>query len=181
MASACGGGDSLPRAGGDGYAPRAGACGARACTPSGGQLRREARRFRSGRGAVSAIIAGFSEPKECPLIAVVWQFEVKQGREVEFERFYGADGEWSIVSRKSRSFLGSSFLKEFSPVRRYLLIEYWSEMLPYERHRIDLSDEVERLERSREQMLSSVTPLGVFNALDVPDRFGPTWSRRDGR
>jgi len=23
-----------------------------------------------------------------------------------------------------------------------------------------------------------VEPMGVFTALDVPDRFGPTWSRR---
>jgi hypothetical protein len=115
------------------------------------------------------------------VIAVVWQFEVKAGRDADFERFYGADGEWSVVSRRSRTFLGSSFLKEFSSERRYLLIEYWSEMLPYERHRSDLSDEIDRLERSREEMLVSATPLGVFNALDVPDRFGPTWSRRDGR
>jgi hypothetical protein len=115
------------------------------------------------------------------VIAVVWQFEVRAGREADFERFYGADGEWSIVSRRSRSFLGSSFLKEFSAERRYLLIEYWSEMLPYERHHSDLGDEIERLERSREAMLEAATALGVFNALDVPDRFGPTWSRRDGR
>ena len=29
------------------------------------------------------------------LIAVVWQFQVKQGMREEFERFYGADGEWT--------------------------------------------------------------------------------------
>jgi hypothetical protein len=29
-------------------------------------------------------------------------------------------------------------------------------------------------------MVESVQPAGVFTALDVPDRAGPAWSRRDG-
>jgi hypothetical protein len=115
------------------------------------------------------------------VIAVVWQFEVKPDAREAFERFYGADGEWTMVSRRSRSFIGSSFLREFSQEPRYLLVEYWSEMLPYERHLADLSDEIAALERNRDEMLVSSAPLGVFNALDVPDRFGPTWSQRDGR
>lgn len=114
------------------------------------------------------------------MIAVVWQFDVKPGREADFERLYGADGEWTDVSRRSRSFLGSSFLRDFS-APRYVLIEYWSEMLPYEKHRVDVRDEMAQLEQSRAEMLDGVVPLGVFNAIDVPDRFGPTWSRRDGR
>lgn len=115
------------------------------------------------------------------MIAVVWQFEVRPGHHDEFERFYGADGEWTDLSRRSRSFLGSSFLREYSAEPRYMLVEYWSEMLLYERHLADLKDEVDELERRRDVMLASATPLGVFHALDVPDRFGPTWSRRDGR
>lgn len=115
------------------------------------------------------------------MIAVVWQLEVVPERQDDFERFYGADGEWTMVSRKSRYFLGSSFLREFSPEPRYLLIEYWSEMLPYERHRVDLRDEIDQLEQARNELVASIVPLGVFNALDVPDRFGPTWSQRDGR
>jgi hypothetical protein len=119
--------------------------------------------------------------EEREVIAVVWQFDVKSDRRAEFERFYGADGEWTMVSRKSRYFLGSSFLREFTPEPRYLLIEYWSEMLPYERHRLDLREEIDDLEGARNDLVASATPIGVFNALDVPDRFGPTWSQRDGR
>jgi hypothetical protein len=115
------------------------------------------------------------------VIAVVWQFYVKSDRQNDFERFYGADGEWTMISRKSRYFLGSSFLREFNPEPRYLLIEYWSEMLPYERHRVDLTDEIDELERARSEFVVSSTPIGVFNALDVPERSGPTWSQRDGR
>jgi hypothetical protein len=115
------------------------------------------------------------------VIAVAFQFEVKPGREAEFEQLHGADGEWTALSRQSRSFIGSSFLREFTTAPRYLLIEYWSEMLPYERHRKDFEADIDRLERQQADMVLSVLPLGIFNALDVPDRFGPAWSRRDGR
>jgi quinol monooxygenase YgiN len=112
------------------------------------------------------------------VIAIVWQFDVKPGKEVEFEQFYGAAGDWTAVSRHSHSYLGSSFLRDQSRASRYLVIEYWSEMLVYEQHQADRSKAIQKLETHRDELVESVEPLGVFTALDVPDRAGPTWSRR---
>jgi hypothetical protein len=109
---------------------------------------------------------------------VVWQFETVADRSEDFERFYGADGEWTKLSRRSRSFLGSSFLKDLASPSRYLLVEYWSEMLVYEKHLADFESEMQGLEERRQEFLVRVEPVGVFTALDVPDRAGPTWSRR---
>lgn len=114
------------------------------------------------------------------MVAVVWQFEILPDQGEAFERFYGADGEWTTVSRRSRSFLGSSFLKDLARPERYLLVEYWSEMLVYERHLSDFGDDVRELEQQREQFVVKMEALGVFSALDTPDRVGPTWSRRSG-
>ena len=108
----------------------------------------------------------------------MWQFEVKQGREAEFEQMYGVDGEWTAINRHTRSYLGSSFLRDQSVASRYVLIEYWSEMLVYEQHRTYRSDELTRLDERRNDLVASVEPGGVFTALDVPDRTGETWSRR---
>ena len=60
------------------------------------------------RGALPSLRAARysrSNTREVLVIAVVWQFEVREGREDEFERFYGADGPWTAISRRSRSFL----------------------------------------------------------------------------
>jgi hypothetical protein len=114
------------------------------------------------------------------VVAVVWQFTIHEGRSEEFERFYGADGDWTKLSRRSRSFLGSSFLRDLAAPSRYLLIEYWSEMLVYERHVADFSHQLATLEERRKAFALTVESLGVFSALDVPDRVGPTWSRRSG-
>ena len=51
-------------------------------------------------------------------------------------------------------------------------------MLVYEQHRAYRSDVIESVEKRREALVDSMEPFGVFNALDVPDRGGPTWSQR---
>jgi hypothetical protein len=112
------------------------------------------------------------------VVAVVWQFQVRKRLSEDFERFYGVDGEWTKLSRRSRSFLGSSFLRDLAAEERYLLVEYWSEMLVYEKHYADFEDEVRRLEVERDRFVQQMDALGVFTALDVPERAGPTWSRR---
>jgi quinol monooxygenase YgiN len=114
------------------------------------------------------------------LVAVIWQFETIRDKSDEFEKFYGADGEWTKLSRRSRSFLGSSFLKDLATPERYVLVEYWSEMLVYEKHLADFEAQVKALEKQRGEFLVRVEPVGVYTALDVPDRVGPTWSRRSG-
>jgi quinol monooxygenase YgiN len=114
------------------------------------------------------------------VVAVVWRFDVRPGASEKCERFFGADGEWTSFSRRSRSFLGSSFLRDLGSETRYLLIEYWSEMVVYERHRAHFRQQVAALEEQRNAFIEHIEPLGVFAALDVPDRVGPTWSRRSG-
>jgi len=115
------------------------------------------------------------------VVAVVWQFDIRPGAADKFERLYGADGEWTKLSRQSRSFLGSSFLRDIRTESRYLLVEYWGEMVVYEKHVADFSDELITLEQEREKLVDRMETVGVFTALDVPQRAGPTWSQRSGR
>jgi quinol monooxygenase YgiN len=112
------------------------------------------------------------------MIAIAWQFEIKPGREDQFEELYGVDGEWTAVNRHSRSYLGTSFLRDQNRPSRYLVLEYWSEMVVYEQHKAYRSEDRQALDARRSELIVSVEPLGVFTALDVPDRAGPAWSWR---
>jgi quinol monooxygenase YgiN len=114
------------------------------------------------------------------VVAVVWQFDIKPGKSTEFERLYGADGDWTKLSRRSRSFLGSSFLRSIGSETHYLLVEYWGEMVVYEKHLADFTEQVRTLDEQRTLLVDRMETVGVFTALDVPDRVGPTWSRRSG-
>lgn len=112
------------------------------------------------------------------MIAIMWQFEVKAGCEAEFEELYGVEGEWTTLNRHTRSYLGTSFLHDQNRSSRYIVIEYWSEMVVYEQHRVFRSDGIALLEERTRVLVDSVEPLGIFTALDTPDRYGPTWSKR---
>jgi quinol monooxygenase YgiN len=112
------------------------------------------------------------------MIAIMWQFDVKNGREAEFEQLYGVDGDWTALNRQTRSYLGSSFLHDQNVSSRYIVIEYWSEMVVYEHHRASRVAAIEAFESSRTLLVDSIEPLGIFTALDVPDRTGPTWSQQ---
>jgi heme-degrading monooxygenase HmoA len=112
------------------------------------------------------------------MIAILWQFDTKPGKEEEFEAFYGAAGDWTAVNRHSRSYVGTSFLRDQVEPSRYVVIEYWSEMVVYEEHKAYRGDELDRLAARRSELVLSFEPLGVFTVLDVPDRTGAAWSRR---
>jgi hypothetical protein len=103
---------------------------------------------------------------------------VKNGRELEFEQLYGVEGEWTALNRHARSYLGSSFLRDQNRPSQYVVVEYWSEMLVYEQHRAFRSEAIISLEQRSKSLVDSVEPMGIFTALNVPDRFGPTWSQR---
>lgn len=115
------------------------------------------------------------------MVAVVWQFDIRAEAANDFEHLYGADGLWTKLSRRSRSFLGSSFLRGIGSETRYLLVEYWGEMVVYEKHLADFSDELKALEQQRARLVERMETVGVFTPLDVPDRVGPAWSRRSGK
>jgi hypothetical protein len=51
-------------------------------------------------------------------------------------------------------------------------------MLVYEQHRAFRSEAITSLEQRSTALVDSVEPMGIFTALNVPDRFGPTWSQR---
>ena len=112
------------------------------------------------------------------MVAIMWRFAVRNGQEAAFEQLLGSEGEWNVMNRQTRSYLGSSFLREQNQPSRYVLIEYWSEMVVSEQHRPYRSDAIASLEGRRDALVESVEPLGVYTALNVPDRFGPSWSQR---
>ena len=58
------------------------------------------------------------------MIAIMWQFDVKDERRAEFEELYGVDGEWATMNRQTRSYLGSSFLRDQNRSSRYVVVEY---------------------------------------------------------
>ena len=53
----------------------------------------------------------------------VWQYEVVEGREAEFERVYAGDGAWARLFACSEGFLGTELFRSLGEPRGYLTVD----------------------------------------------------------
>lgn len=87
----------------------------------------------------------------------VWRFRATSGKEAEFERFNGPDGEWARLFEKAPGYLGT----RLRPVKRspgeYEVIDYWDSRAAWDAFRRDSSDAYERLDREAESLTTEET------------------------
>ena len=115
------------------------------------------------------------------MIAITWQFEVKKGREAEFEELYGVDGEWTADQPPHAilpwQLVSSQDQSRASPLPPRRILERDARLRAAPRLPLGCGHRVSR--RSAPPRSSTAAePLGIFTALNVPDRTGPTWSQR---
>jgi quinol monooxygenase YgiN len=57
---------------------------------------------------------------------VVWEFMAAAGREAEFERAYGPDGDWVRLFRRDPAYLGTDLLRDPVTPNRFLTVDRWT-------------------------------------------------------
>lgn len=53
----------------------------------------------------------------------VWEYDVAEGREAEFDRVYSSDGAWAQLFARSEGFLGTELFRSRGEARRYLTVD----------------------------------------------------------
>jgi len=57
------------------------------------------------------------------VIALVFSYDVRDAD--EFERVYGADGDWAAFFRGARGYIGTELLRDREQPGRYLVVDRW--------------------------------------------------------
>ena len=57
------------------------------------------------------------------MIALLFTYEVADA--AEFERGYGAEGEWARFFREGRGYIGTELLRDVETPGRYLVVDRW--------------------------------------------------------
>jgi heme-degrading monooxygenase HmoA len=60
------------------------------------------------------------------MFLVLWEFEVKPDSEENFERIYGADGDWVRLFRTDPNFRETRLLRDPFRPRRYVTLDLWT-------------------------------------------------------
>ncbi len=97
------------------------------------------------------------------MIALVFRYDARDP--ADFERAYGADGEWAQFFRQGVGYIGTELLRDIDEPDRYIVIDRWESAEAYNAFLSEHGDEY--LRRSEEALFYYVQELrmGTFENL----------------
>jgi hypothetical protein len=92
---------------------------------------------------------------------IIWAFTAKPGRELEFERAYAPDGDWSRLFARSPDYHGTELLRHAAG-KGYVTIDRWSSSAAFDAFRSRWQMEYEALDRSCTDLTEQEALVGRF-------------------
>jgi len=96
-----------------------------------------------------------------------WEFDVRPEKASDFERAYGAEGDWTTLFRRAEGYVGSLLLRDRSVAHRYLTVDRWRSEEDYARFRERFAEEYRALDERCRDLTLHERQLGTY---DVPAR-----------
>jgi hypothetical protein len=96
------------------------------------------------------------------LLDIVWEFHVKPGRIAEFERRYGADGDWALLFRKSPHYHLTVLTRDLTTSGRYLLTDKWDDYASFTNFKNEFRADYDQLDKECEALTVNETHIGNF-------------------
>lgn len=81
------------------------------------------------------------------LYMILWEFQVKPGREKRFEQVYSPEGDWARFFRQGKDYLGTELERDLQKKGRYLTADYWTSQIAYESFREQRLGEYQALDK----------------------------------
>ncbi len=92
----------------------------------------------------------------------IWEFDVRPGREADFELAYGPSGSWVLLFRTARGYLDTVLLRDVSQARRYVTIDRWEGERAYREFRNAHAAEFSALDAQGETLTVAEREIGHF-------------------
>jgi hypothetical protein len=92
----------------------------------------------------------------------LWEFEVRPGCEVEFEKHYGPEGTWAKLFSRAPGYLDTRLLKNRSTSGRYLTVDRWQSEAAYLTFRSTFASEYMGLDNQCQKLTMGERLLGSF-------------------
>jgi quinol monooxygenase YgiN len=99
------------------------------------------------------------------MIAIVWEFIVKDEDVSAFQRAYGPDGDWAALFRQHPGYEGTTLLQDAAARGRFLTIDRWESEALFDQMHHTSQQEYSRLDAMFGELTVSERKLGVFVSL----------------
>jgi len=98
-------------------------------------------------------------------LTIAWRFTARAGKELEFEKVYGAGGDWATLFRSASGYRGARPYRSRQAPRRSLVIDRWSSAEAFARFKSSSSEEYRALDERCEELTADETHLGDFTEI----------------
>lgn len=96
------------------------------------------------------------------MIAIVWEFQVREASVAAFQQVYGSAGDWATLFRRHPGFQGTTLLQDSATPGRFLTIDHWTDLEHFTEMRQASRREYSRLDDRCSEFTVSERELGVF-------------------
>ena len=97
------------------------------------------------------------------MIALVFSYEVRDTE--EFERAYGAEGEWAQFFKQGQGYIGTELLRDVEAPGRYLVVDRWESADAYNAFASEQRDEYMRRVDDTRFYYEQELRLGTFESV----------------
>ena len=99
------------------------------------------------------------------MFLVLWGFDVKPGREKEFESVYGPEGDWARLFRRDPAYQRTLLMRDPFRDCRYLTCDFWETREAHDAFKRVNSKEYSALDTVCEALTLAERKIGEFDRL----------------
>lgn len=99
------------------------------------------------------------------MFMIIWEYIVAESHEAEFERIYGAAGDWEQLFKKDWGYLGTELLRDINYPRHYITIDRWISSSSYESFLEQYRAEYDAIDTRCDYLTEHETRIGGSNLL----------------
>lgn len=98
------------------------------------------------------------------MLQIIWEYRVSPENRETFETFYGAEGDWAQLFRRSAEFRGTTLWRDPAVTGRYLTIDSWTEAAAFEQFMEAYGTEYKALDAQCEELTAYEMKIGAFES-----------------
>jgi heme-degrading monooxygenase HmoA len=101
-------------------------------------------------------------------LIIIWEFRVRRGKQREFERIYGSDGEWAEFFSAGKGYLGTELIRDEVVPLRFFTLDFWKSQAAYELFKKKYRAEYRQIDKRCESLTQKENLIGYFRGVGIP-------------
>ena len=97
---------------------------------------------------------------------ILWEFEVREGREEEFERMYGPKGDWARLFATGGGYRGTELSRDVEKKGRYVTRDEWESREEFEKFVAENRKKYDAVDAAGEGLTVGERKMGSFEVIE---------------